>query len=142
MRLCGAAVVCVLVCALAEGQNAPPPHITVYGTPNLNACNRSLTSLQYELRRLPYPRDWQVMLVCSETAWQSVVKSADVTNTQTAFTVRVRKLTVVNAAIFRKMRSFYRRTLSHEVGHVVCDCSSEDRAESIGNQYRHLDPGE
>ena len=83
---------------------------------------------------MPYPANWSFLLVCTDTEWERLLRMADIRGTDTAFTVLPKRTTVLRAAIFiRTLEHGYKNTLLHELGHIQCNCMSEDRA----NKYAH-----
>jgi len=105
---------------------------TLGGTPK--QCAFAVQPLIQELRSMPYPADWNFLVVCTDAEWDTVLRMADIRGTDTAFTVLPKRTTVLRAAIFiHNMEGGYMHTLWHELGHIQCNCMSEDRA----NEYSH-----
>ena len=105
---------------------------TLGGSPK--QCTFAVLPLLQELRSMPYPSDWNFVLICTDAQWDWALQLADIRGTDTAFTVLSKRTTVLRAAIF--IRSFergYKNTLWHELGHIECNCMSEDKA----NEYAH-----
>lgn len=94
----------------------------------VNALDTTLTSL-----RSKFPPGWTIDIMCSDIAWNQVLQMADQTHTLTAFSVLSKKHTIIRGDIFNHQWSAYRHTLSHELGHVLCNCASESQAESLAD---------
>jgi|SRR4051812_19534239 hypothetical protein len=107
------------------------PRILIYGVDKVSECSDQSSALQTELATLSYPNDWRILVACSPVAWQNLLRAADVHGTHSAFTNLRKRTTVINADIFRRFSSQYRRTLAHELGHILCNCSSEAKAEDF-----------
>jgi hypothetical protein len=105
---------------------------TLGGSPK--QCAFATQPLLEELRSMAYPADWSFLVVCTDAEWDTVLRMADIRATDTAFTVLPKRTTVLRAAIFiRTFERGYKNTLLHELGHVQCNCMSEDKA----NAYAH-----
>jgi len=88
--------------------------------------------LQAELKDLRFPDHWTIEITCTPIAWQQAQQRAGGVPTTTAFSQLNNRVTVLNGAIFRALRSSYRRVIAHELGHVTCGCSDEYDAEKMG----------
>jgi hypothetical protein len=109
------------------------PKFSLYGVKTLAECAPILESTRAALASLQssYPADWTIDIACTDVEWQRILMMADQHKTNTAFTMLEKKHTIINGAIFRGWRSTYRRTLSHELGHILCNCASESVAEKL-----------
>ena len=135
----------LLVFSLADrciGQSSDPavnvqgtlaaPHLvrtiaTLGGSPK--QCAFAVEPLIQELRSMPYPADWNFLLVCTDAEWEMILRMADIRNTDTAFTVLPKRTTILRAKMFiHPLERGYKNTLWHELGHIRCNCVSEDRA--------------
>jgi hypothetical protein len=84
----------ILTWALSLLGTAPASAVTIQtaGTPTNKACKKTI----------PYPSDWTIVLVCNDDLGDSLQKRLDATNTDTAFTIRDKRLTVIRGEIFRQ----------------------------------------
>jgi hypothetical protein len=80
---------------------------------------------------IAYPKDWTVVVACSDSDWQYLQCKADAMGTKHAFTNVKGRTTVIrgemllNPLIGRSVRLI----LLHELGHIACQCGNEDTAE-------------
>jgi hypothetical protein len=82
------------------------------------------------LNTFPNPANWQVVVVCTPQAWQHYRAMFGAEATQSAFTIRSHRITIVNAAMYdEKPESQSRFILAHEAGHLICNCDDEDKAD-------------
>ena len=133
----------VLLCATgacAAESDAPQVRILVYGVDDLADCAEPIQALQAELRTLPYPSGWTIGIVCTPVAWEALLRIADPPPTRSAFSNFIRRSTVINAAIFRQIRSSYHHTLLHELAHVTCQCTDEHKAEQLARKLERTPP--
>jgi hypothetical protein len=109
------------------------PKFSLYGVKTLSECAPILAEARFTLAKLnsSYPADWTIDIACTDMEWQRILRMADQHKTNTAFSVLEKKHTIINGAIFRKWRSSYTRTLSHELGHILCNCADEAVAEKL-----------
>ena len=78
---------------------------------------------------MPYPTDWSFLLVCTDAEWDTILRRADIRGTDTAFTILPKRTTVLRAKMFiQPLEHGYKNTLWHELGHIQCNCMSEDLA--------------
>jgi hypothetical protein len=69
------------------------------------------------------------VVVCSLDTWNYALQNAGAWGrTNTAFTNEKTKTTFINGAVFEEPEQFYRQTVYHEAGHVICSCNDEQRA--------------
>lgn len=118
-----------LACGQSPATN-PLPKLLVYGVDKLSDCNEEIAAVQQGLADLQYPGNWTIGVVCNQSAWNTLIALARV-RTQTGFTNLQKRTTVINAHKFRESRARFRHTLAHELGHVTCQCESEDKAEEV-----------
>ncbi len=116
--------------ASAQVPAKPLPKLLVYGVDKLADCTEEYQAVQQELATLRYPPNWTIGVVCNQSAWDSLIDIAHV-HTQTGFTNLYKHTTVINARKFRESRLRFRHTLAHELGHITCQCDSEERAEEL-----------
>jgi hypothetical protein len=107
---------------------APVLGTTLYpaGVKTVAACAFATKPLKQIVAPLAYPADWKIIVACTDGEWQDITRHFDVTTSESAFTMREAKVTVINARIFReKIYSGPEHTLRHELGHIVCNSKSE-----------------
>lgn len=107
-----------------------PIHIILDGA-KPGECQFELSSLQKELRDLHFPAGWTIAVMCNPVRWKMAVQHSDATGSSAAYTGLRKRMTVVNGAIFREFPARYRQILAHELAHIVCNCSDEDRADKL-----------
>jgi hypothetical protein len=118
--------------------------IYVAGVKQVSDCEFAIRPLIADLQELRYPKEWNVLIACNQLVWDQLKRNADVLETNTAFTNLSGHVTVLNGEIYREMlplRGTGHRTpqlvLKHELGHVICGCGSEARADrAVG----HVEP--
>jgi hypothetical protein len=102
----------------------------VAGVKTVESCAFATKPLLEIVTPLGYPRDWRIIIACTDGDWWDIVRHYDATISLSAFTIRDAKVTVINARIFReKIYSGPQHTLRHELGHIVCNAKSEEVAE-------------
>ena len=106
-----------------------PARFTFIGVKRAEDCGPALDALQTELQTLDYPADWQFKIACSPLLWEMVQRKSDHPDAPYAVSELKSRVTFFHAALFRESRYVYRRTMSHELGHIHCGCKSEDEAE-------------
>ena len=124
-------LLCILSLLTAPGFGA-----TLYpaGVKTVEACEFATKPLTQIVAPLAYPADWKIIVACTDGEWQDITRHFDATMTQSAFTMRDFKVTVINARIFReKIYSGPEHTLRHELGHIVCKSPSEDVADHFAD---------
>jgi hypothetical protein len=84
-----------------------------------------------------YPKDWTIVVACSDADWEFLQRKADAFETDHAFTNFQGKITVIRGEVFLNPPQFRpaRLILLHELGHIVCHCDSEDRAEDWARKH-------
>jgi hypothetical protein len=112
------------------------PKFSLFGVKTLSECAPILAAARSTLASLrsSYPADWTIDIACTDMEWQRIQQMADQHKTNTAFSILEKRHTIINGAIFRGWRSSYRRTLSHELGHILCNCASERVAEQLATK--------
>jgi hypothetical protein len=80
---------------------------------------------------IAYPKDWTVVVACSDSDWQYLQRKADAMSTKHAFTNVRGKTTVIRGELFLNplIGRSVRLMLLHELGHIACQCWNEDTAE-------------
>ena len=68
---------------------------TLGGSPK--QCAFVVDPIIQELRSMPYPADWSFLLVCTDAEWETILRMADIRNTDTAFTVLPKRTTILRA---------------------------------------------
>jgi hypothetical protein len=104
----------------------------VHARPDSARCNEYISKAQKVIAELPAgARNHHWVVVCSLDTWNYALHKAGAWGrTNTAFTNDSGKTTFINGAVFDEAEEFYRQTLHHEAGHVICACSNEERANS------------
>ena len=99
-----------------------------------------MAPLLADLNTAQFPADWTVYVTCDPGTWQSIEQRVGGVNTGAAFTDRKQKFTIVNGMMYKPLFSFAsyvqktpERILRHEVGHIICNTSSEDVADRYAN---------
>jgi hypothetical protein len=101
----------------------------------------ALASLMEDLKTVQFPIDWTVYVACDAGGWQGIRRKVGGLNTEAALTVRTSKLTIVNGMMYAHSFSFERYSqknslgiLRHELGHITCNTSSEERADHFADK--------
>jgi hypothetical protein len=108
-----------------------PAHPGVVHTrPDPARCNEYISKAQSVISDLPpSARNHRWVIVCSLDTWNYALHKAGAWGrTNTAFTNDSSKTTFINGAVFDEQEQFYRQTVYHEAGHIICRCSNEQRA--------------
>lgn len=107
---------------------------------NPNRCP-ALVSLMEDLKTVQFPLDWTVYVTCDAGAWQGVQRKVGGLHTDAALTVRSSKLTIINGMMYATPFSFEHYSqmnsqgiLRHELGHITCNTSSEERADHFADK--------
>ena len=100
----------------------------------------AMASVMADLNAAQFPADWTVYVACDSGTWQSIEQRLGGLNTGAALTDRKQKFTIVNVMMYNPQFSFAsyvqktpERILRHEVGHIICNTSSEDVADRYAN---------
>ena len=110
------------------------PKIRLAGVRATAECSSELSKLQAELTTLHYPAEWTIEISCTTIAWEQAWRKAGGPPTTRAFTQLKNKITILNGSIFRENRSAYRRSISHELAHILCACKNEDDAQVLAQK--------
>jgi hypothetical protein len=102
---------------------------TFIGVKRAEDCGPALQAMVAELKTLEYPAEWRFKIACNPLLWDRVQRKIDRMDATFAISELKHKFTILNAAVFRLDRYVYRRTLSHELGHIRCGCKDEEVAE-------------
>jgi hypothetical protein len=83
-----------------------------------------------------YPRDWTVVIACSDSDWHYLQGEADAFGTRDAFTNIKGKTTVIRGELFLNppIGRPAPLVLLHELGHITCQCGNEDTAENFAQK--------
>jgi hypothetical protein len=102
----------------------------VHTRPDPARCNDYIAKAQTVISDLPpTAKGHHWVVVCSLDTWSYALRRAGAWGrTNTAFTNYKTKTTFINGAVFEEPEQFYRQTVYHEAGHVLCACSNEKRA--------------
>src|SRR3954465_12464832 len=117
-----------------------PARFTFIGVKRAEDCGPALKALITELETLEYPADWQFKIACSPLLWDRVQRKVDRLDAPYAISELKHKITFFNGAVFRLARYKYRRSVSHELGHIRCDCKDEDTAERFAKRLESGQP--
>lgn len=105
---------------------------TIYptGTKTVAECAFATTPLQAILINTPYPSDWKIVIACTAGEWDAIKRHMDATQSESAFTVRGSKVTVINGRIFNeRIYNGPEFTVKHELGHILCNTAVEELAD-------------
>ena len=108
--------------------------IKTFGVKRVQDCGRPVSTLSVELRTLHFPAGWTIAIACTPVAWNESLRLAEYPPTNSAFTSLRARITVLNAVIFARLRSEYRRSIAHELAHILCNCANEVRVEEIARR--------
>jgi hypothetical protein len=104
-----------------------------------NKICRPQTAAVETVRALPaeYPKNWTLVIACSENDWQSLRRKADAMQTNNAFTNLEHRITIIHGQIFLDPPQFRpaQLILLHELGHISCQCDNEDKAEDWAREH-------
>ena len=89
---------------------------------------------------LDYPADWHIY-IAGEKQWADLMTKVDHTS-QLAVTDRKQRITVIRALALTdpNVTGKYvtaHHVLAHELGHIVCNCNDEWKAEDYANAHDH-----
>jgi len=89
---------------------------------------------------LDYPADWNIY-IAGEKQWVNLMTKVDHTS-QLAVTDRKQRITVLRALALTdpNVTGKYvtaHHVLAHELGHIVCNCNDEWKAENYANAHDH-----
>jgi hypothetical protein len=113
--------------------------ILVAGVKRAADCEFATKPLIADLHVVRYPHDWTIVVACNDIVWQRLQRKADVQRTNTAFTYIQHGITVLNGLMYLEipLRGTDHRTprlvLKHELGHIICGCDDEERADRAGD---------
>ena len=117
-----------------------PIRIVLDGTRHPGDCVKEGKQLQAELQTLRYPPGWTLAIMCTPVRWDSILREADVRNTDAAFTRISERITIFNGDIFREFPPNYRHIMAHELAHITCNCADEGRTEKIAHELERTSP--
>ena len=127
----------LLLSALSIASHAQRVYVT--GVKRVTNCEFATRPLIADLQELRYPKEWNILVACNRLVWERLQRNADAFETKTAFTNLQGRLTVLNGEIYQEMpplRGTDHRTprlvLKHELGHIICGCDDEERADRVG----------
>lgn len=103
------------------------------GTKTVAACAFAVDPAAQIISDLPFPADWKVVVVCNENMWDTLMRQKAVNFVSDyAFTFRPNRVTFVRAKVFVEHMNYSpQQVLKHELGHIVCNCNSEEVAWSL-----------
>lgn len=94
-------------------------------------CATERDLAQKELQTLQFPARWTVVIACTPSRWEALLHQLHPPYTRFAFTGLADRVTVLNGAMFHEFPPNYRHVIAHELAHVKCSCSDEQRAEEL-----------
>lgn len=117
--------------------------ILVAGVKRAVHCEFATKPLIADLHVVRYPHDWTIIVACNDIVWQRLQRKADAQLTNTAFTYIHEGITVLNGLMYLQMpygtaHPTPRQVLKHELGHIICGCGNEARADRSGE---YTEPG-
>jgi hypothetical protein len=116
----------------------PASAVNVYSTSK--ACAALPLAVQ-TINSLPtaYPKDWSIVVACSDSDWKYLQRKGDAFDTNHAFTNLKGKMTVVRGDVLLNppMGRPAKLILLHELGHITCQCGDEDKAEGFAQRWYH-----
>lgn len=99
--------------------------------------NRLARSLHFA--GFPMTQWWRIVILSNED-WDEAVSKHDL-NTGSAFTILQQRVTFVSESyLIYHIDENVRFTLGHEAGHLICECSSEDKANEIARALTRDEP--
>jgi hypothetical protein len=114
--------------------------IVVLGVPTVDKCAFATKPLIQDLKGISFPKDWTIAVACTQAIWDRLQRKRDDFNTVTAFTNLKGRLTVLNGAIYLQPVPLPgtnhwtpRSVLTHELGHILCNCDDEAKADKAAN---------
>ena len=129
-------VLAFVLFASLDGNSQPQPtlHIKAFGVKQVQECAGRIAALSAELQTLRFPEGWTIAIACTPVAWNESLRLAEYPLTASAFTSLHTRITVLNGAIFSGLRTEYRGSIAHELGHIVCNCVNEVRADAAARR--------
>lgn len=122
------------VFALVIGQAAAPTQLFVDGSTSWERARIERLEHQLNFTKEPMPNEWDIHII-PEGQFIENVQHLHVGFTQSAYTAIPIDQTYLNEGYLmiaddRRVR----HTLAHEAGHMICNCTSEVKAEAIAYQ--------
>ena len=108
-------------------------------------CTPGVADATKIIATVQFPENWRVVLVRDQPTWDYLRRKGDTFATRTIFTNVKGRITVVNWEIFARpnVARPALRVLLHELGHILCDCEDENKAEKFGvfreKQLKHAE---
>jgi len=123
----------VLAFLIVIGQAAAPTQLFVDGSTSWERARIERLEHQLNFTKEPMPDTWGVHIIPVEQF--EIAKRRYHLDTDSAFTFMPQNQTYLNEfyltyADDRRVR----HTLAHEAGHMICNCTSEEKAEAIAYQ--------
>jgi len=113
--------------------------IVVVGVHTADMCAFATKPLIRDLKGIGFPKDWTIVVACTPDVWERLRRKGDAFNTVTAFTYVESRNTVLNGAIYQQSLPLQgtvhltpRSVLEHELGHILCNCDDEAKADNEG----------
>ena len=124
-------VILIAACSVCWGQ----VKLATLGVRNPGDCQH-ISEIRSDVSSTGFPAGWTVYVSCTTQSWDLVLRQADsVGRTHTGFTNRKNRITVINGAMYSSGFSQFgtlksgASVLRHELGHIICNCSDEDKAD-------------
>lgn len=126
----------ILLVSIALSGMLQAQKIVVLGVPTAEMCTVATKPLLEDLKGIDFPKDWTIAVACTPAIWERLQRKRDDFNTVTAFTNLKGRLTVLNGTIYLEAGPLRgtshwtpRSVLQHELGHILCNCSDEAKAD-------------
>ena len=121
------------VFALVIGQAAAPTQLSVDGSTSWERARIERLEHQLNFTKEPMPNEWDIHIISGEE-FNANTNRLHI-NTESAYTFMPLDQTYLNEDYLmvgddRRVR----HTLAHEAGHMICNCTSEEKAEEIAYQ--------
>lgn len=131
---------CVVLLFIAH---ASAQKVLLMGVKHPDQCKKITEPLIADLNAIPFPRDWKIVVACTQTMWNEIQQQADASATHTAFTSLAGHMTVLNGTIYTHSGLFLegsglpfpRSVLQHELGLIRCQCKDEEKADKAGGAH-------
>lgn len=126
----------ILVAVIGLAMTSQAATVIAAGTNTVEACGFAVNPTAQLAGTLDYPADWKIVVVCNEVVWDGLMRQAKVNYVSDyAFTFQPTKVTFIRARVFTDMTKYRPRwVLAHELGHIVCRCDNEDKADKYADK--------
>lgn len=121
------------VFALVIGQAAAPTQLFVDGSTSWERARIERLEHQLNFTKEPMPNEWDIHIIPVEQFNENINRFR--INTESAYTIMPLDQTYLNEMYLGYADDHrVRHTLAHEAGHMICNCTSEEKAEGIAYQ--------